>query len=102
MSQSSTTSSPTARTKPLPLPFVNRIDDDGGECAEYYARTRREQRMCALLNAVRDKPNWACKWRDAEIRAKLTAEMKEAAAATSWPVPVVGRFRRVGSDDEGR
>ncbi|KNE57542.1 hypothetical protein AMAG_03242 [Allomyces macrogynus ATCC 38327] len=104
MSQSSTTSASAEPTKPLPLPFVDRTDDYDGECAEYHARTRREQRMCALLNAVRDKPNWARKWRDAEIRAKLTAEMKEAAAATSWPVPVVGRFRRVDSyasdDDE--
>ncbi|KAJ3361867.1 hypothetical protein GGF32_006896 [Allomyces javanicus] len=92
---------PTAPTTPLPLPFVDRTDDFDGDTSVYPARTRREQRMCALLNAVRDKPFWARKWRTAEIRAKLTAEIKELAAQTEWIVPVVASSNPDDDEEEG-
>ncbi|KAJ3370210.1 hypothetical protein GGF31_004268 [Allomyces arbusculus] len=92
-------SPPTAPTQPLSLPFVDRTDDFDGDTSVYPARTRREQRMCALLNAMRDKRFWARKWRTAEIRAKLTAEIKEQAAKTEWVVPVVAASNTDDEDD---
>ncbi|KNE63287.1 hypothetical protein AMAG_08428 [Allomyces macrogynus ATCC 38327] len=91
---------PISPTAPLPLPFVDRTDDFEGDTSVYPARTRREQRMCALLNAVRDKPFWARKWRTAEIRAKLAAEIKEQAANAEWIVPVVASLNNEDDEDD--
>ena len=40
-------------------------------------RTLVELRMCALSAAIRSKPEWWVKYRDENIRAKWTQEIKE-------------------------
>ncbi|KAJ3365062.1 hypothetical protein GGF32_000242 [Allomyces javanicus] len=70
------------------LPFTSRTEGDDGEIT-YFPRTRREQRMCQLLNAVRDKPDWARKWRTEEIRTKWTAELHALAQQDNWTVGVI-------------
>ncbi|KAJ3373598.1 hypothetical protein GGF31_000439 [Allomyces arbusculus] len=72
---------------PLALPFTDRSEDYMNEHAIYPARTVREMDMCALLEAVRDKHQWARKWQDAAIRAKLTAEIKDVSIEQNMPEP---------------
>ncbi|KNE70967.1 hypothetical protein AMAG_15229 [Allomyces macrogynus ATCC 38327] len=70
------------------LPFTSRTEGDDGDIA-YLPRTRREQRMCQLLNAVRDKPDWARKWRTDDIRTKWAAELCTLAQQDNWTVGVI-------------
>ncbi|ORZ30048.1 hypothetical protein BCR44DRAFT_1446544 [Catenaria anguillulae PL171] len=57
------------------LPFFNREDDYMNEEAPYLPMTLVELDTHAVLNAVRDKFNWAAKFNDPAIRAKWQAEI---------------------------
>ncbi|KAJ3373645.1 hypothetical protein GGF31_000489 [Allomyces arbusculus] len=71
------------------LPFASRCEYGGDDEDSYLPRTRREQRMCQLLNAVRDKPDWARKWRTESIRTKWTAELRALAQQGNWTVGAI-------------
>ncbi|KAJ3367873.1 hypothetical protein GGF31_007034 [Allomyces arbusculus] len=81
-------------TKPkknLPLPFVN----DAGDVL-YQPRTRREQRMGEFLNSIRDKLDWARKWKQDEIRTRWTAHLEKHVVNEKWTGYKPGTRKRVG------
>ncbi|KAJ3360692.1 hypothetical protein GGF32_008087 [Allomyces javanicus] len=79
------------------LPFATRSGYGDDDEDSYLPRTRREQRMCQLLNAVRDKADWARKWRTEDIRAKWTAELRALAQQGNWTVGAILARRPEGS-----
>ncbi|KNE62389.1 hypothetical protein AMAG_07611 [Allomyces macrogynus ATCC 38327] len=79
------------------LPFATRSEYSGDDGHLYLSRTRHEQRMCQLLNAVRDKPDWARKWRTEEIRAKWTVELRALAQQGNWTVGAILARRPEGA-----
>ncbi|KAH9914472.1 uncharacterized protein B0H18DRAFT_126498 [Fomitopsis serialis] len=52
-------------------------DEDEDPTDKDTPRTLVELRMCALSAAIREKPEWWVKFRDAEVRAKWSEEIKE-------------------------